>query len=402
MKKKMFISATAVAMSVAMATSAMAAPTARDNGNTDKSAGQVTSTAINANDASVLQKDDTLTVENGNFDGDWTTTSKKMSGNAQKIMNFILTPEKMQEKVGLRAYATNSSMTDGGFAVDSVVKIYDDLELDTTKKTWNGVYNNYEAPLTASTNHTIDATLAKSAELVDASSASIQEFGKFISGVAFQGFGKNAGKEVYLTSDDGWGVFAVAMRDVVPLSQEDFANSGYEGNIDKVFDGDFGVISAPYTNINDIADANLRARAEAFQALKAMIVTNKTHAEGVNDTNITSVAALYNTFKQAFPSNITESEFAKTVDHFGEVYTRRYNVGIVDKDGEEIIDGNINGDNTSGLVQKLINNNIYNYETATIQDVRNAFGDKIELSTTKDGAKTWGFTVEVYTRYENK
>lgn len=396
MKKKIFTTVTAVAMSLAMATSAMAAPTMRESGNVDGNS------SVNSNDSSLIRQAlvNNTEIDNGNFDGDWNATDFQMTGNGQKVLKYVLTPEKMSESIGLRAYATGNSMTSAGFGTN-VIKLYDDLQLESDKVEWNGNYNDYEAPLTAESNYTVDEVLMNGISKIDASADAMREFGAFLSGVGFEGFGKNAGKDVYLTTDEGWGVFAVAMRDIVPIKAEYFEASGYTGNIDKVFDGDYGVIDEPYTDINALP-ADLKTRAEAFEAMHDIIVTNAAHEEGVNDTTIgktSTVTDLYEQFKLAFPSDVTEEEFAKTCDHFGEIYTRRYTVTVSDKDGSETIDGNVNDDNTTAFVNKLISSGIYHYETATLQDVRDTFGDKIELSTTKDGEKTWGFVLELYVRY---
>lgn len=404
MKKKIIMSATAIAMALTMTTGAFAAPTPRESGNVDGNG------AVNSNDATIIKSSqpDNVHIDNGTFDGYWNNIKYKMTGNGQKVMDYILTPENMTESVALRAYAASDSQTYGGYSLDFVANLLTGLKLDSTQKAWNGNYENYDAPLVNddTNNPTIDAIIAKSCSMIDATNDSLQELGKFFSGVAFKGFGKNSGKDIYLTSDEGWGVFSVAMRDIVPISAEDFANSGYEGNIDEVFDGDFGVIDAPYNDISEIADPELQQRAEAFQEMKKIIVTNVAHSEGVNDTNLgkgRTATELYNLFKVAFPSDVTESEFAKTCDHFGEIYTRRYTITLGDKDGSETIDGNINGDNTTGPVRKMIDSGVYHYETARLQDVRNTFGDKIEISTAKDGGeKNWGFVIELYTAYDNK
>lgn len=397
MKKKIFMSATAVAMILSMSVTAIAAPTARESGDVDKN------NVVNSNDASIIAGSRTAGehIDNGTFDGFWNNLDYKMTGNGDKVITYALTPENMTEGVAVRAYASSNSQSDGGFAGNFIVDLATDLELDSTKN-YDGTYTNYDAKLSESTNPTIDELITNAVNKIDASADSVEELGKFLSGVQFEGFGKNTGKAVSLTNDDGWGVFAVAMRDIVPISADDFANSGYEGNTDAVFDGNYGVIDAPYTSLDEIADPELRARAEAFQELKAMIVTNTEHSEGQNNTNLTSAVAAYDAFKQAFPSDVTEAEFRKTVDHFAEIYTRRYSVSVTDKDGNEVIDGNDTGVNTTEFVNKLINNGIYHYETATLQDLRDTFGDRIELSTTKDGEKTWGFVVELYVTYAQK
>lgn len=402
MKKKILMSVTTMAMTFAMATSAIAAPTPTESGDVDGNG------VVNSNDSSMIQKEAVKDndLANGNFDGYWDSKSDHMGANdARRSLEWVLTPEKMVETVGVRAYTLDNSQTTGGFgSMDFATTIWDELYLDSARTPWNQQYENKDAKLVSESNHTIDETLEKAATLVDSSDASREEFGKFISGVAFKGFGKNTGKEIFLTSDEGWGVFAVAMREIVPLSQEDFVNSGYANNIDEVFDGNYGIVgAAPYTSVSELP-ADLQQRAVAFNALKSAIVTNKAHSEGVNDTNIKNsgdVSALYEQFKIAFPGReITEAEFRKTCDHFGAIYTRRYNVVVDDKDGSDVIDGNVNGENNSATINKMAAAKLYNYMDATLQDVRDSFGDIISLSTTKDGEKTWGFTIEIYSQYK--
>lgn len=399
MKKKILMSATAIVMILSMATSAMAAPTPTESGNVDGNG------VVNSNDSSMIQK---VAVEgedlaNGNFDGYWDSKSDHMGANdARRSLEYVLVPETMVETVGVRAYTTNDSQTDGGFgSMDFATNIWDELYLDSTRTAWNGMYENRDAVLVDASNHTIDETIAKVAATIDGSSKSIEEFGKFLSGVAFEGFNKNAGKEIYLTSDEGWGVFALTMREIVPLSMEDFEYSGYRYDSDDVFNGDYGIVGdAPYTDISELP-ADLQKRAVAFNEIKKAIVTNKEHVEGANDTAITNVSALYEQFKIAFPSaEITEEQFRRTCDHFGEIYTRRYTVDVTDKDGSDHIDGNEDYENNSATINKMAAAKLYQYETATLQDVRDVFGDIISISTTKDSQKTWGFTIELYSQYK--
>ncbi|MGN1317771.1 MAG: hypothetical protein ACI4VF_02060 [Lachnospirales bacterium] len=399
MKKKILTTVTAVAMSLAMATSAMAAPTARESGNVDGNG------SVNSNDASIINgsKAKGEHITNGTFDGYWRDINYKMTGNGQKVIDYVLTPENMNECIALRAYAASGSETYGGYDLDFVANLVDDLKLDSDRVDWNGNFTDYDARLSADTNPTVDEIATKAFSMVDASDKSLNELGSFLSGVGFEGFGKNAGKEIFLTTDEGWGVFAVTMRYIVPLKASYFEASGYEGNIDKVFNGDYGVVgAAPYNDVSELS-GELQQRAIAFEAMHDIIVTNTAHSSGENNTLLgkgKTATELYNQFKIAFPSDVDEDSFRKTCDTFGEIYTRRYEIGVSDKDGYEVIDDNVDGNN-SNFVNKLVSSGLYHYETATLQDVRDAFGDRIELSTSKDnGDKNWGFVLELYVAYK--
>lgn len=396
MKKKLVITATAAFMSLAMATTALAAPIEKGNGDVDNNK------VINSNDASKIHKasiaGDESFEDQGNFDGDWRTRDTHMSVlDAQAVLNYTLQPEKFSEKVGLRFYSKSST------AIDAMAPtFFTDSELDSSKVNWNGEYTDHEAVLATESNKTIDKAVSDIAsnEGQGWTSDAIEQFSQYLGGIYFIGDHGTAGQKVCLTTEEGWTIFNHAMRAIIPVSREDIAI-----NCPTRLDDSDPTIYADYNSL----DAATKARVDAFNELKKYIVTGVAYKTNIDTNNPMVLADMYALWKKAYPSNeLTDEMISITADRFAEIYTRRYDIDTKTQNGagDNHINGNEPGKNSS-FVQNIIDHKLYQYEVATLQDVRDTFGDQITISTTKradeeEGDQVWSFTVEFYTRYVEK
>ena len=95
------------------------------------------------------------------------------------------------------------------------------------------------------------------------------------------------------------------------------------------------------------------------------------------------VEQLYALALKAFPGNgeITEEQYAQAADDTYAIYSSKYGVSMETENGlGSFAVGQSTDPNFSTLVDLL-----RNYDTKTIQDVRNALGDKVSVTT---GANT--------------
>lgn len=404
MKNKILISATAVVMSLAMTASAFAAPIARGTGNVDGNS------VINSNDASMVEKsapteesvdNGTFTnIENGNFDGDWST--KKIhadSKDAERILGYVLQPENYTEHIALRFYSgTDTAIGAGAF------RFFDTSDLNSEKSNWEGTFADETASFDSASNITIDEAV-KSIASNDGNgwdSEAIEAFSQYLGGIYFMGDedSKEEGNRICLTTEKGWAVFNWAMRQIIPLSPETASLAGESRKDD-------------YTEGYDNLPANLQNRVDAFNELKSYIVSGNDYQTNIDVTDSMVLSKMYEVWTRAFPADeITGDDVSITADRFIQIYGRRYNIDTATQNGagnNHIVSDNP-GSNSS-FVTTIINNKLYDYKTATLQDIRDAFGDQITISTSKkvvdpddatNGGSEWGFTLEFYTRYVEK
>ena len=103
--KKKIVSFAAVLMAMAMTTTSAFAVTPRESGDVDGSG------TLTAGDAvQILNSANQGTeITNGDFDGSWKTTDQKVTAaDAERLMDYVLQPEKkFDEVVGLRFYSVS-------------------------------------------------------------------------------------------------------------------------------------------------------------------------------------------------------------------------------------------------------------------------------------------------------
>ena len=339
--KKKIVSFAAVLMAMAMTTTSAFAVTPRESGDVDASG------TLTAGDAvQVLNSANQGTeIANGDFDGAWSSTDNKVTAaDAQRIMDYVLQPEKkFDEIVNLRIYS------EAGKGEGTVTNLISDIELDNTKA-YDNTYTDKNSQVAAVSNDTLLDVLKTAKNLAVSKPKAIDTLATNINKVYFTSANKG---DVYLTSEDGWAVLAYALKAINPVSPENCAL------------------------IN--MDATTKARVDAFEEMGKIITKN-----GAGQLALTAddVENLYNLALKAFPGNgeITEEQYAQAADDTYAIYSSKYGVSMETEKLGSFAVGQSTDPNFSTLVDLL-----RNYDTKTIQDVRNALGDKISVTT---GANT--------------
>lgn len=404
MKKKILMSATAMVMVLSMATTAMAAPIERGSGNVDGN------NVINSNDASMVQKaapteesidNGTFTnIPNGNFDGDWTTRKIHADAkDAERILGYVLQPENYTEHIALRFYSnTDTAIGAGAF------RFFENSNVDSEKSNWEGTFADETAVFDLDSNLTIDeavnAIASNNGEGWNAEAVS--QFSQYLGGIYFMGDvnSREENNRICLTTEKGWAVFNWSMRQIVPLSPETALLAGDSRKDD-------------YTENYYNLPANLQARVDAFNELKSYIVSGTEYQTNIDINDPMVLSKMYEAWTRAFPSDeLVAEDVSITADRFVDIYCRRYNIDTATQNGAG--NNHITSDNpgvNSSFVSAITDNNLFKYKEATLQDIRDAYGDQISISTSKkvadadddlNGGSEWGFTVEFYTRYVEK
>ena len=308
--KKKIVSFAAVLMAMAMTTTSAFAVTPRESGDVDASG------TLTAGDAvQVLNSANQGTeIANGDFDGAWSSTDNKVTAaDAQRIMDYVLQPEKkFDEIVNLRIYS------EAGKGEGTVTNLISDIELDNTKA-YDNTYTDKNSQVAAVSNDTLLDVLKTAKNLAVSKPKAID-------------------------------------------SPENCA-----------------LINKPVDEKYATMDATTKARVDAFEEMGKIITKN-----GAGQLALTAddVENLYNLALKAFPGNgeITEEQYAQAADDTYAIYSSKYGVSMETEKLGSFAVGQSTDPNFSTLVDLL-----RNYDTKTIQDVRNALGDKISVTT---GANT--------------
>ena len=348
--KKKIVSFAAVLMAMAMTTTSAFAVTPRESGDVDASG------TLTAGDAvQVLNSANQGTeIANGDFDGAWSSTDNKVTAaDAQRIMDYVLQPEKkFDEIVNLRIYS------EAGKGEGTVTNLISDIELDNTKA-YDNTYTDKNSQVAAVSNDTLLDVLKTAKNLAVSKPKAIDTLATNINKVYFTSANKG---DVYLTSEDGWAVLAYALKAINPVSPENC-----------------GLINKPVDEKYATMDATTKARVDAFEEMGKIITKN---GDGQLTLTADEVEQLYALALKAFPGNgeITEEQYAQAADDTYAIYSSKYGVSMETEKLGSFAVGQSTDPNFSTLVDLL-----RNYDTKTIQDVRNALGDKISVTT---GANT--------------
>lgn len=348
--KKKIVSFAAVLMAMAMTTTSAFAVTPRESGDVDASG------TLTAGDAvQVLNSANQGTeITDGDFDGAWNSTDNKVTAaDAQRIMDYVLQPEKkFDEIVNLRIYS------EAGRGEGTVTNLISDIVLDNAKA-YDNTYTDLNSQVANVSNDTLLDVLKTAKNLAVSKPKAIDTLATNINKVYFTNASKG---DVYLTSKDGWAVLAYSLKAINPVSPEDCA-----------------LINKPVDENYATMDATTKARVEAFKAMGDIITKN-----GAGQLSLTAddVENLYNLALKAFPGNgeITEAQYAQAADDTYAIYSSKYGVSMETEKLGLFNVGQSTDPNFSTLVDLL-----RNYDTKTIQDVRTALGDKISVTS---GANT--------------
>ena len=350
--KKKIVSFAAVLMAMAMTTTSAFAVTPRESGDVDGSG------TLTAGDAvQILNSANQGTeITNGDFDGSWKTTDQKVTAaDAERLMDYVLQPEKkFDEVVGLRFYSVSGI----GSAAGTIANPLKNLELNGTKN-YDNTYASLDSELTTDSNKTIVEVADQMVSLALTKDGTASKLADNLNKVYFHSENKG---DVSLTSKDGWAKLAYALKAINPVSPEDCERIG-----------------KPADEAYNTMDATTAARVSAFKAMGDIV----TKADGPSLTLSNSeVEELYSLAKKAFPGNgeIRADQYAQAADDTYAIYSEKYGVSMeTDKLGAFEV-GQSSGEHFDVLVDLL-----RNYDSKTIQDVRTNLGDKISATS---GANT--------------
>ena len=214
--KKKIVSFAAVLMAMAMTTTSAFAVTPRESGDVDGSG------TLTAGDAvQILNSANQGTeITNGDFDGSWKTTDQKVTAaDAERLMDYVLQPEKkFDEVVGLRFYSVSGI----GSAAGTIANPLKNLELNGAKN-YDNTYASLDSELTTDSNKTIVEVADQMVSLALTKDGTASKLADNLNKVYFHSENKG---DVYLTSKDGWAKLAYALKAINPVSPEDCERIG--------------------------------------------------------------------------------------------------------------------------------------------------------------------------------
>lgn len=343
--KKKIVSFAAVLMAMAMTTTSAFAVTPRESGDVDASGTLTAGDAVKILDSAINGVD----VENGDFNGVWKSVTKKVTeADATLLLQYVLQPENnFDETVGLRVYSVQ------GKGENKVVNLLSGLELDSDKN-YDNTYADTTKNISATDDSTLLSVLEQAKNLAVKSQKAIDTLSDNINKVYFTSAEKG---DVYLTSKEGWAKLAYALKAINPASPETCE-----------------LVKKPVDSNYDNMDDATKARVAAFEQMGNIITRS-----GAGQLSLTAadVKELYALALKAFPGNgeIEAEKYAQAADDTYAIYSTKYAVAA-DTEKLGVFDlGQSTDPNFAEIVDFL-----RNYDTKTIQDVRNTFGDWIAVS----------------------
>lgn len=343
MKKKL-LSIVSVVLAMSMTTSAFAA-TARGTGDVDGD-GQIT-----ANDVFKIMQG--LAAEDAEANVDGRTGIDGLD--ARVLYNTILQPKTVSEDLTLKAYSE-------GMANDVEFGAFNAADLGSTTghEAPNGlkeVATNVDTSTTTTIKDAID-------QLVDlAANQRAEGITNQLNKIYFVSAVKG---DVYLRSENGWAMFCNALRYIVPMDEETAVLCN------RVENG---------TSIAEIeANAELKARYDALNEVKAIIVGEQEDPAAVNESALSAsdIIAAKDALYRAIPSGLTDDEITATAKEVLKITDTKY-VFSIDSEVTGQEDLSEAGVDTSAFIKGLLD--LKNYDTATMADYRNTFGDKLTVGT---------------------
>ncbi len=343
--KKKIVSFAAVLMAMAMTTTSAFAVTPRESGDVDASGTVTAGDAVMILDSAIKG----VNIEKGDFDGVWKSVDKTVTkADADLLLSYVLQPENnFEESVSLRVYSTQ------GKGEGKVVNILNGLELDSDKN-YDNSYTDTTKDISVADNSTLLSVLEQAKNLAVNSQKDIDTLSDNINKVYFTSAEKG---DVYLTSKEGWAKLAYALKAINPVSPETCELIGKDKD-------------SNYDNMDDATSA----RVAAFEQMGNIITRS-----GAGQLSLTAkdVEDLYALALKAFPGNgeIEAEKYALAADDTYAIYSEKYAVSA-ETEQQGIFDL---GRSTDPYFSEIVDF-LRNYETKTIQDVRNVFGDKISVS----------------------
>lgn len=354
MKKKL-LGFVAFAMAMTLTTtSAFAAigPRARGTGDVDSDS------QITANDVLKILKGLANNDAQADVDGNGIIESSLDANVAYKT---VLQPKTVKEGLVFNIYATEGlngtippflDATKLGAEVKAGEKGMQEVDV-TTAKNIEGVSKIKEVISEA-----VDAAAIKNKVVTDQ-----------LNKIYFKG---TLGDDVYLRAENGWAMFCNALRFIVPMDKATAAIAKKDGYTDyKYYD--------PST-----ATAEETARYNALMKAKKLIVGNDSQPSGtaIDEKNTTKcdtilltkdIQAIRDAFFEAIPPTVTAEEITKTAEEVLKITDTKYDFTIEYNGTSQLL----KSDSVAGtqFLADLIE--LAKYDTKTMADYRNTFGDKV-------------------------
>lgn len=351
MKRKL-LSIVSVVLAMSMTTSAFAA-TARGTGNVDGDFNADGTPKLTANDVFMIMKGLTGDSAEANVDG--RTGVDRLD--ARVLYNTILQPKTVSEDLTLKAYSE-------GMENDVEFGIFNAEQLGSTGRDVQP--NGLDKVVTSVDANATTATTIKDAidQLVDlAANQRTQGITNQLNRIFFH---SNVKGEVYLRSENGWAMFCNALRYIVPMDEETAALCNRPEN------------GTPMSEIE--ANETLKARYDALNEVKAIIVGDQEDPAAINTSKISAADLIKakDAMYRAIPSGLTDDEITATAKEVLNITDRKYKF-TVDSEGTGQETLSEAGVDESAFIKGLIA--LKNYDTATMADYRNTFGDKLTVGT---------------------
>ena len=332
MKKKL-LSIISIAMAMTMTVSTFAA-TPRGAGDVDGD-GKIT-----ANDVLMILKGLADTNPEANVDG----RNGINGSDANVLYRTILQPKTVSEDLMFKAYTENYSL---GKNPVSIIEGAD--KLGSTVVAGDKGMGVVDDAVSTTSDTTIKGAIDSLVNLVNESSAAniSSQLDKIYFASATKG-------DVYLRAEDGWSMFCYAVQPIIPMDAETAA-----------------ICNKVPSSEEDLNNPTLKERYDALKEIKALVVSDKTLT--ANDIKTIKEAAY-----RAFPADMTETEIKEAAQRVLDIVATKFTLTAEIKGNVETITPD--GAFVNGLVS------LAQYDTKTMADYRNTFGDKLVISVTNNGS----------------
>ena len=332
MKKKL-LSIISIAMAMTMTVSTFAA-TPRGAGDVDGD-GKIT-----ANDVLMILKGLADTNPEANVDG----RNGINGSDANVLYRTILQPKTVSEDLMFKAYTENYSL---GKNPVSIIEGAD--KLGSTVVAGDKGMGIVDDAVSTTSDTTIKGAIDSLVSLVNESSAA--NISSQLDKIYFVSAAKG---DVYLRAEDGWSMFCYAVQPIIPMDAETAA-----------------ICNKAPSSDEDLNNPTLKARYDALKEIKALVVSDKTLT--ADDIKTIKEAAY-----RAFPADMTETEIKEAAQRVLDIIGTRFTLTAEIKGNVETITPD--GAFVNGLVS------LAQYDTKTMADYRNTFGDKLVISVTNNGS----------------
>lgn len=332
MKKKL-LSIISIAMAMTMTVSTFAA-TPRGAGDVDGD-GKIT-----ANDVLMILKGLADTNPEANVDG----RNGINGSDANVLYRTILQPKTVSEDLMFKAYTENYSL---GKNPVSIIEGAD--KLGSTVVAGDKGMGVVDDAVSTTSDTTIKGAIDSLVSLVNESSAA--NISSQLDKIYFVNAAKDA---VYLRDEDGWSMFCYAVQPIIPMDAETAA-----------------ICNKAPSSDEDLNNPTLKARYDALKEIKALVVNT-------NTLTAADIKTIKEAAYRAFPADMTETEIKEAAQRVLDIIGTRFTLTAEIKGNVETITPD--GAFVNGLVS------LAQYDTKTMADYRNTFGDKLVISVTNNGS----------------